>query len=130
MSDPSIAPVQRYIDCWNRRDLDAALECVDPGIELDWSTSIGPMNETFVGHEGIRRFWREMLDPWDEFHIEIAEVIPLGPDVLLTAAAVRGRGRGSGVEVRAGGAMIWKVRDGKIFEARLFQTKEEALAAV
>ena len=49
---------------------------------------------------------------------------------LVTPSAVHARGKGSGVEVRAGGAMVWRVQDGKIVEARFFQTKEEALAAV
>ena len=43
---------------------------------------------------------------------------------------VRARGKGSGVTVEADGAGVWRVRDGKIAYAKLYQSKAEALAAV
>ena len=129
MSANEVTLVQRFHECWNRRDLDAALECVDPAIEFDWSASRGPFSGIYTGRDGIQLFWSDMLDAWEEFQLEVEEVIASGP-VVITANAVRARGKGSGVEVHARGAMIWTVRGGKILEARFFQTKDEALAAL
>jgi len=130
MSVDHVALVQRFLDCWNRRDLAAALSCVDPDIEFDWSESRGPFSGIYTGRNGIKRFWSDMLDAWDTFHLELEEGITVGPGLVMTSNAVHARGKGSGVEVHARGAMTWRVRDDKILEARFFQTKEEALVAV
>ena len=43
---------------------------------------------------------------------------------------VRARGRGSGIIVDAHGASIWKLRDGLVTRATLYQDKDEALEAL
>ena len=43
--------------------------------------------------------------------------------------AVCGRGRGSGVEVDAVGAQLWTIHDGKAQSVKLYQSKDDALAA-
>jgi len=129
MSAERIALIQRFHDSWNQRELDAALDCIDPNMEFDWSASRGPFSGIYTGRDGIRRFWADMLDTWEEFQLEVEEMIPSGP-VVITANTVHARGKGSGIEVNARGAMLWKVRGDKIVEGRFFQTKDEALAAV
>jgi ketosteroid isomerase-like protein len=130
MPQENVDLVRRFEECWSRRDLDAAFQCVDAELEFDWSDSIGPSKGIYKGHDGLARFWRDMLEPWERFSPEMAEVIECGPDRLITAGVVRARGKGSGIEMEARGAMLWTLRDGKIARAKMFQTKEDALEAV
>ena len=129
MSQQNVELVQRFEDSWTRRDLESALECVDAEMEFDWSASMSPFKGTYKGHDGLTRFWTEMLDAFEHFSPEMVEVIECGPEELITVDVVRGRGKGSGIEIEARGAMLWTMREGKIIRGKMFQTKEEAIGA-
>ena len=49
---------------------------------------------------------------------------------VVVVNRVRGRGRGSGVEVDATGAQLWTITGGKVRSVKLYQSKAEALEAV
>jgi ketosteroid isomerase-like protein len=53
-----------------------------------------------------------------------------GSERLITLDVARGRGKGSGIDMEARGAMLWTLQEGKIVRVKMFQTKEEALEAV
>lgn len=129
MSSEAAALVQLFNDRWNGHDLDGVLACIDDEMEFDWSDSIGPLRGVYRGHEGLARFWKETWDAWEQFVLEVEEVIELGSGRVVTPTVVRARGKGSGIDVEAAGAMIWAVRSGKILAGRFFQTREEALKA-
>jgi ketosteroid isomerase-like protein len=122
--------VRRFEKSWASRDLDAALDCVHDDLEFDWSDSMGPFVGTYRGRDGLTRFWTEMLEAWEHFSPEIQEVFDCGPQRLITLDVVRARGKGSGIDMEARGAMLWTVREGKIVRVKMFQSKEEALEAV
>jgi ketosteroid isomerase-like protein len=130
MSQENFDVVRRFEESWASQDLDAALGCVHDEIEFDWSGSIGPFVGTYRGHDGVTRFWHDMLEAWERFSPEAEEVIDCGPDRLITLDVVRARGKGSGIDMQSRGAMLWTLRDGKILRAKMFQTKDEALEAV
>ena len=129
MSQENVEIVRRFYDSWNKQDLDGVLECADAEIEFDWSASRAPFRGIYVGHEGLTRFWTEVRDAWEVFHLEIAEVVECDPERLLTVIVVRGRGLGSGISLEAGGAMLWTLREGTILRGTFFQGREEALEA-
>jgi hypothetical protein len=52
------------------------------------------------------RFWTDTWDAWDEFKLEIEDVIECGPGRVVAATLVRGQGKGSGIEIEARGAML------------------------
>jgi ketosteroid isomerase-like protein len=122
--------VRRFYESWTRGDIDSVLECAHAEIEFDWSDSRAPFKGIYRGHEGVFRASIEIWEAWDEFRLEIDDVIECGPERLITPTTVRGRGKGSGIEIEARGAVLWTLREGKIVQAKLFQTKEEALQAV
>jgi len=129
MAAGNAAVVERFEDSWTRRDLAGVLACADAAIVFDWSESRGPFVGRYEGHEGLTQFWMEMLDAWEHFSPRMTEVIECGPEQLITLDVVRARGRGSGIDMEARGAMLWTVKGGKIARAKMFQTKDEALAA-
>jgi hypothetical protein len=114
---------------WRSKDFPAVAETLSEDAELDWLESRAPFRGVYRGHAAIERFWADLHDTWDDFDPRIEEVIDLEGDRLVTRTVVRGRGRGSGLEITAHGAVFWSFKDGKITRAKLYQSVDEALAA-
>jgi ketosteroid isomerase-like protein len=130
MSQENVEVVRRFETSWANRNLEAALECVHDDLEFDWSDSMGPFVGTYKRRAGLTRFWTDMLEAWERFRPEIEEIIDCGPERLITLDVVRARGKGSGIDMEARGAMLWTVQEGRISRVKMFQTKDEALEAV
>ena len=84
---------------------------------------------TYDGHDGLRRAIRQIWEAWEDFREEDARLIDVGERVLV-CQTITGRGRASGVEVRAPGALLWTVRDDQIVRVEAFFDQAEALKAV
>jgi ketosteroid isomerase-like protein len=130
MSQENVAIVRQFYECWTNRDFDGVLECSDPDVLFDWSESRSPYTGVYAGHDGLMEFRTELEEAFDDFSVEAVDVIELDSERLLTVTAVRGRGRESGISLEAGGAMLWRLRDGRILSGKLFQNKSAALEAV
>ena len=48
----------------------------------------------------------------------------------ITLDVVRARGKGSGIDMEAHGAMLWTLREARSARIKMFQNKDEALKAV
>jgi thiamine-phosphate pyrophosphorylase len=120
--------VREAIAAFNRRDLDALFAHATPDAVFDWSRSIGPQRGIYRGPAEGREWLASFLEAWDEFTWNPEEVIELDAEHALLVNRVRGRGKGSGVEVKARGAQLWTIRGGRISAVRVFQNKENALA--
>jgi ketosteroid isomerase-like protein len=131
MSPRNVEVVRRFMELGlERRDFEAAMQLTHPDAEFDWSNSLAPYRGIYRGSAEVMQGWQTWLEAWDEWSTSIAEAIELDSETVVVVTRVRARGKGSGVEVEAGGAGVWRVRDGKISSAKLFQSKSEALASV
>jgi uncharacterized protein len=110
---------------FEQRDMNAIEELCTPGIEFDWSRRLLDPTTT-RGYEGIRQFFEEVDGIFDEIVFEEDEILQFGDEVLVVSTG-RFRGRTSGVDVTAHGAILWTIRDGKLVRFRFYQTKEDAL---
>ena len=118
-------------DAWNRGDRDAWLALLDPEIEIETSGVFPDLAPEYRGRELAAKFWSQMLEPWDEFHIEVERIEEEG-DVVAAGIRFRARGEDSGVEVdmRFGNGI--RVRDGlavQLLNRRTFEEVFEALRA-
>ena len=130
MSQENVEIVRQFYESWTKQDLDGVLDCAHAEIEFDWSASRAPFGGIYMGHEGFRRWWAEHNDAWEEFRLEIAEIIECAAGRVITVTIVRGRGKGSGISIEGTGAVLWKLGESKVLSARLFQSREKALEAV
>jgi ketosteroid isomerase-like protein len=127
MSKDNVDLVYRGFDAFNRRDRDAALALMDDDVE--GIPRIAAIEGSYHGHEGMRRWWNNLLDAFPDFTIEVGEVRDLG-DVTVAAVNLRGQGAGGDTPTEAA---IWHVarwRRGKCVWWRTFPTADEALEAV
>ena len=112
MSQGNVEVVQRCYELMNRRDWESLLEMVDRDIELDLSRNVfNP--DVYHGHADLRRYERAVDEVWDEFHGEPTEFVDAG-DKVVTAATLRGKGKGSGVEVEMHVFNVWTLRDSRV----------------
>jgi ketosteroid isomerase-like protein len=65
------------------------------------------------GHDGLRRFFAELREVWDQIEWEIQDLIDAGEHVILVAKQ-RSRGRTSGAEVTGSAVGVWTLDNGKV----------------
>jgi uncharacterized protein len=83
----------------------------------------------YRGHAGLRRWFEDWSSAWAEFSMEPEEMLDAGERVVVVLR-LRARGRGSGVEVKRQDAMVFEVRDGKIWRVDYYNNRQQAIAAV
>jgi ketosteroid isomerase-like protein len=97
----------------------------DPGFTC---VLVLPGSREHAGLPGLRAAWREWLEPWESYRVEIEDVIDAG-DAAVVLTRDYGRRRGMDAEVRLLGAAIWTVRNEKIERAEFYGDRKAALEA-
>ena len=124
----AVERVRLGYEAFNRGDLDAALAGLHPDVE--WSVlAFLPEAEVYRGPDGVRAFWEMWFENFEEFQIEVEEIVDVG-DRILALIAISGSGRGSGVDVQTPTfAQIWTYEEGKVTRVEML-IKEDALASL
>jgi ketosteroid isomerase-like protein len=131
MSQETVELVRKVHTAVIQGDLEGLLSGVHPEAEYRAATQQALEGEgsVFRGHDGIRRWFRELHDLYEDLDAEILEIHDLG-DRVVVVFLVRGRGAGSGVTLEQSLAQVVTVQQGKVIEIREYFTREEALEAV
>ena len=129
MSQSNVELAKRVIDAFNRRDVDAIFECVNPDVE--WFPA---MSVTFGGglrgREGIESYVREVGDTWEEYRVVVQDLRDIADERVLALSRIEGRGAGSGGLVDAQMGQVFDFRDGRIARVRTYLDHSKALEAV
>ena len=88
MSQENVELARRAYEAFNRRDLGSLLALMD--VEADLIPQLAAMEGDFHGHDGIRRWWQNLLDAWPDYKAEVIEVREIG-----VSDARKGSGWGS-----------------------------------
>jgi uncharacterized protein len=133
MSRENVELVRRVYEAYERGDFPAVFAAYDP--EIEWnvgrvaSAGLG-FDPLYVGHDGVRSFWRQWVSAWETTSFEYEEFIDAGEQVVVLLSQ-RMRGRTSGIELEWNSyAQVWTVREGKLVRTEFFPTRAEALEAV
>jgi ketosteroid isomerase-like protein len=130
MSQENVEVVRRYVEAFNRADVEACVELSDPQTEADVSRAAGPYAGIYRGAEAIRGLLESYFEAWEPLRWEPRSFMEPEDGCVVMPFHASGRGKGSGIEVDAQAAAIWTVRDGKISRMQLFPTERAALEAV
>jgi ketosteroid isomerase-like protein len=132
MSRENVEVVRRLIEAAHSGDVDAIEAFVavsDPSIEhTRLPAASGP--ETYLGHDGARRWFTDMADIWREWRNEIEELVEVGPDTVAARVRFIGVGKDSGVPVEARLGLVCVLSEGKVLRSRTYVSGEAALEAV
>jgi ketosteroid isomerase-like protein len=119
---------RHLMDTFNRRDLDALCERLDPDVE--WIPIMAALEgRVYRGHDGVRQWVEDLAADWDYFETYQDDFRQVG-DRLLVFGRWRARARTSGVELD-GEQATWMmdIANDKITRLQTFTDREEALRA-
>jgi uncharacterized protein len=114
---------------WSARDLDAFVEIFAEDVEVKPFLGRGLGASTYRGHGGLRRWYEEANEDWDELRIEPHEFREAGDRLAVFLKAI-GRGSGSHVEVEAELVHVAEFQNGKVTRLEGFGDREQALKAL
>ena len=128
MSQENVEAVKLGYEVWNRGDLDAWLRLLAPDVETVFAA--GPDASIYRGRDGVRQWYREGLEAWDDWgRMEPEAFTDLG-DRVLVSVRWRVRGKGSGVQVEARQCHVITLRGGKAIRIEFYEDAAAALEAV
>jgi ketosteroid isomerase-like protein len=117
----------------NRRDIDLFLVRCHPEVEFDITGASGlllDMDESYQGHEGVRRFLHSWLGGWGRYRVEMDEMVDTDGDQVLVVGRQVGRGEISGAEVTRPLAFVVTFREGLAARIQAFWDPAEARAEI
>ena len=128
MSRENVEIVRNGFEAWDRHDYEAAASHFSPDVEIDVTDRV--LNPAiYSGLDGAMRFRDEIAETWDEFHVEIEDLVSAGDEVVVLVRS-SGLGRASGAQVDSRAAWVAAVREQRITRLRLYRDRSRALAAV
>ena len=127
MSRENLGLVLVMYEAFNRRDLDAALALMHDGVEI--APRLGALEGNSRGHEGVGRWWSNLLEFFPDYAAEVEEVDDLGD---MTLGRIRGTAHGaaSSTPVVETWWQLIRWSDGQCIWWRNFATEAEASRAI
>ncbi len=120
------AIVRATYDAFNAGDYDRLLANVDADVVIRDPDRTG---SEFRGHDGYRQFIEEWLESWDDYRVEITELVSRGDRVLVDAVQ-HGTGKGSRIEISVPYAQVVRLEGDKIVEYQVFLSRADAERAI
>jgi ketosteroid isomerase-like protein len=119
--------VRGALETFNREGVEAALAYFDP--EVEW---LGPPEwlekHLYKGHDGIREIATVWAESFQEFRLDLEELIDAG-DRVVALVYQRGRIKGGGTRIEQRIGYNWEVRNGKGVRVQVYFSWEEARRA-
>jgi ketosteroid isomerase-like protein len=127
VSEQNVELHRRTVEAFNTRDIEAMIACFDRDIEYHPVLSAVGGVTAYHGHDGLRNWFGQLDDAWEELQIEPEAYFDLGEQTLLFYV-LRGRGRHSGAEVAMQGSHVCRWRDGLGVYSKQYSQREDALS--
>lgn len=120
--------VERSIDAFNRRDLDAMLADAHPDAEL-FPGAANPIEfATYRGRVGVERYLRVLAESWDDVQLQLLEIRDLDDSALaLTRVSARPREAHEPLERQLG--LVYHFVAERVSCVHAYPDHEEALRA-
>jgi ketosteroid isomerase-like protein len=123
--DQAIVALKGAYAAFNRGDIDAAVQSLDPQIE--WTEPVEfTGGGAYHGCGEVKKYLTQSRAPWAEGSSEPEQFITSGNRIVVFVhARFRPKGSTEWTDVRL--ADVYTIRDGKIVEMRAFADRQEAL---
>ena len=126
--DLGLAVIARYNEAAGGGDVEPFLDAVHPSLE--WRTlTVAAEGRWLRGHAEVERYFGELRDSFSSASVAAVEARDLGEGIVLMAGPWRATGRASGIEVVSQWASANEFRDGLLVWSRVYESRDEALAA-
>jgi ketosteroid isomerase-like protein len=129
MSAENVEIVRRGYEHF-RETGDVSEDIVAAGFVWDMSTFRNwPERQTYEGIDGTRQFLADWTDAWDDWRLEVLELIDAG-DQVVAILHQSGISKATGLAVEMDFAQVWTLEGGKETYMRMYADPDEALRAV
>jgi ketosteroid isomerase-like protein len=130
MSQANVELVRGSWEAWERGDMEAIFAFYDPAIVWDQThAGTADMPSFYHGHDGIRRFFRELFASFDSYYAHAEDFIDAGKAVVVRFRQ-GGRGKQSGAQVDMPPYwQVYRLRDGRAVRIEVYNDQREALKA-
>jgi ketosteroid isomerase-like protein len=108
------------------RDLGRAAEWAHP--EIEFVVADGPEAGSWAGPARMAAAWRGFWSAWEDARSSADEYRELDNERVLVLTQTGGRGKTSGLQLRAKGASLFHVQVGKVTRWVIYWDRERALA--
>jgi ketosteroid isomerase-like protein len=115
MGQPEVDAVRRFYAAWSAGDLQAMLAEVDRDVEAEPVLGLLYERPSYKGHGGMRRWFEEVDDLWDDFEA-VVEATHEVDGAVIGFVRLIATTRGSSSDARI--AVICHFRDGRILSFR------------
>jgi ketosteroid isomerase-like protein len=129
MSEETLANLRLAYEGFNRGDMSMTMELATPDVEWGATGAFPGVEGVYRGPEAIQEWMDLIRSEWEEFEVSLDEVLHDGDDVLVVAELLRGRGRGSGVEVEMRVFSAYWFEEGRVRRRAAFTERKAALEA-
>jgi len=126
MSQENIDRFVEGIDAFNRNDIEAVLQGMNP--EVKFEHRLAELQGKFVGVEAVRRWFEDLDEYFEPGRIDCSDIRDLG-DRVLALGTVHAIGRESGVETELPYTVVATFRNGLITHFTDYGDRTKALEA-
>lgn len=129
MAAGGIEIVKGGFEAFNERGVEGILPMIDEEFEVTTPADLAAEPDTYLGHEGVRRYFDSFYEAMEEIRWDAHEFRELPDGRIAVPFTLRARGRSTGLDFGQEAVQLWTLRDGKAIRMELFATLDEALDA-
>jgi ketosteroid isomerase-like protein len=129
MSQENVEIVRAAFSAFDRGDIDAVLQLCAEDIVITQPPELPDASAEQRGHRGVLQAFAIWPEQWEDYRVEILRIAAVPADRVIVNSRTRGRGRQSGVEVDMEFSYVFRIRDTRIREMRIFVREDDALEA-
>jgi ketosteroid isomerase-like protein len=103
MASRSFRTLEAGFEAWNRRDFDSVMESFSEDVVWRTGDLMPDVESVYEGTAGVRQFFRDFIEPWEEISVEIEEVVEDREDQIVVLVSFHARGR---EQIEVGGRFL------------------------
>jgi ketosteroid isomerase-like protein len=119
-----ISVVRAFADAITERDVEAAVALCHPEIEF-FSLMAQLEARPYRGFAGIRRYFSEIDATWEEWRVDVEQLLSTPDGRVAIVMSTHMRGTGSGLPLAERVANVWEFKDEKLWRATLYRDPAE-----
>jgi ketosteroid isomerase-like protein len=116
--------VRAFADAITERDVEAAVALCHPEIEF-FSLMAQLEARPYRGFAGIRRYFSEIDATWEEWRVDVEQLLSTPDGRVAIVMSTHMRGTGSGLPLAERVANVWEFKDEKLWRATLYRDPDE-----
>ena len=128
MSQEGVEQVKRGFEALRRGDMAWFEDWTTPDVVIVQPPEV-PDAKSYEGRTAVAQAWEDWPNQWEDFRLDLVEIIDVSDDVVVSVTRHRGRGRESGIEMDFQVFYVHRARDGKLARMEMFFTREQAYDA-